>query len=265
MFHIGNFFENKNIVVTEEKGPFKVMEYAMDMSVSPGNAVESYFASVMNVRRRQLVCDLSRSEGVRMQSGAMQWMLGDVSMVSGVKGVGGFLGNALRGAVSGESAVKPEYHGSGIVTPEPTYKFLLLEDLAQWNGGIVVEDGMYLASELPVGLKVIHRTNASSALAGGEGLFNLCMTGSGMVCLESPYPRDELVEIVLDNDVIKIDGSMAVCWSESLQFTVERSAKTLVGSAMSGEGLVNVYRGTGRILMAPVADNAPVMRTSSEE
>jgi len=33
---------------------------------------------------------------------------------------------------------------------------------------------------------------------------------------------------------------------------VERSGKTLTGSAASGEGLVNVYRGTGRIWIAPV-------------
>ena len=41
-------------------------------------------------------------------------------------------------------------------------------------------------------------------------------------------------------------------WSGSLQFTVERSGKTLVGSAASGEGLVNVYRGTGRVMLAPL-------------
>ena len=45
---------------------------------------------------------------------------------------------------------------------------------------------------------------------------------------------------------------MAIAWSQSLQFTVERTTKTLVGSAASGEGFVNVYRGTGRVLVAPV-------------
>lgn len=45
---------------------------------------------------------------------------------------------------------------------------------------------------------------------------------------------------------------MAIAWSPSLKFTVERSSKTLIGSAASGEGLVNVYRGTGKILMTPV-------------
>ena len=59
----------------------------------------------------------------------------------------------------------------------------------------------------------------------------------------------------LENDTIKIDGSFAIAWSAGLQFTVERTTKTLIGSAASGEGLVNVYRGTGRILMAPVRSN----------
>ena len=37
------------------------------------------------------------------------------------------------------------------------------------------------------------------------------------------------------------------------RFTVERTTKTLIGSAASGEGLVNVYRGTGKVRMSPVA------------
>ena len=78
------------------------------------------------------------------------------------------------------------------------------------------------------------------------------MQGNGIVCLESFVPKEELIEITLQNDVLKIDGNMAVAWSGSLDFTVERSGKTLIGSAASGEGLVNVYRGTGKVLMAPV-------------
>lgn len=45
---------------------------------------------------------------------------------------------------------------------------------------------------------------------------------------------------------------MAIAWSGSLEFKVERSGKTLAGSAASGEGLVNVYRGTGKIWIAPI-------------
>ena len=62
-----------------------------------------------------------------------------------------------------------------------------------------------------------------------------------------------LVEITLKDDVLKVDSNFAIAWSNSLQFTVERSSKSLIGSAASGEGLVNVYRGTGKVLLAPVA------------
>ena len=106
------------------------------------------------------------------------------------------------------------------------------------------------------GHKAVMRSNISSAVAGGEGLFNLGISGSGILCLESPCPREELIEINLVDDVLKIDGNMAVAWSQSLEFTVERSGKTLIGSAASGEGLVNVYRGTGKVLLAPVVKPA---------
>ena len=46
---------------------------------------------------------------------------------------------------------------------------------------------------------------------------------------------------------------MAIAWSDTLSFTVEKSSKSLLGSAVSGEGFVNVYRGSGKILMAPTA------------
>ena len=44
---------------------------------------------------------------------------------------------------------------------------------------------------------------------------------------------------------------MAIAWSSTLEFKVEKSSKSLVGSAVSGEGFVNVYRGTGKVLVAP--------------
>lgn len=51
---------------------------------------------------------------------------------------------------------------------------------------------------------------------------------------------------------MKIDGDMAIAWSNTLKFTVERTTGTLAGSVASGEKLVNVYRGTGRVLVAPI-------------
>lgn len=255
MFKVRNFYDNDDVKVIDELGPFKVVEYQRDLSVMPQNAQMAYFTDKMNVRKRQVVCDVGQSN-ITLQAGAMQWMLGDVHATTGVKGVGDLFSKAVRGKVTGESAIKPEYIGNGILVLEPTYKHILLVDLSDWNHSIVLDDGLFLACDANLKHKAVMRSNVSSALAGNEGLFNLGIEGSGVVCLESKCPREELIEITLENDVLKIDGNMAIAWSGSLDFTVERSGKSLIGSAASGEGLVNVYRGTGKVLMAPVGDEA---------
>lgn len=253
MYTIRNFMDNDDIKTLDSQGPFSVIEYQRDLSVSPGSAATAYFSSEMNVRKRQLICQVGPG-GVTVQAGAMQWTVGDVNATTGIKGVGDLLSKAVRGKASGESAIKPEYTGSGTLVLEPTYRHLILLNTADWGGSVVLDDGLFLACESTLKHKAVMRASFSSAVAGNEGLFNLSLNGAGFFCIESQCPMAELVEITLDNDVLKIDGSYAIAWSASLDFTVERSGKSLVGSAASGEGLVNVYRGTGKVLMMPTAN-----------
>ncbi|MBQ5754035.1 MAG: AIM24 family protein [Oscillospiraceae bacterium] len=253
MYQIRNFTNNDDIKTLDSLGAFTVIEYQRDLSVTPDNAALAYYCNVMNVRKRQVVCDVAMSD-ITVQAGAMQWTVGDVKATTGLKGVGDFLGKAMRGSVTGESAIKPEYTGRGTLVLEPTYKHILLINVDDWNGSIVLDDGLFLACHSTLKHKAVMRSNLSSAALGHEGLFNLGITGIGILCLESPCPKEELIEITLQDDVLKVDGNMAIAWSGSLNFTVERSGKSLIGSAASGEGLVNVYRGTGKVLLAPVRD-----------
>ncbi len=246
-------FENEERKFVTNMGNFHVLEYMKDASVSPANATTEYFMSKMGVHRRQVVIELKDDESAIVQEGAMQWMAGNVQATTGIKGVGDLFGKMVKGAVTKESAVKPEYVGNGLLVLEPTYKFIVLLDVGEWGSGITIEDGMFHACSGTVRNTVVSRKNLSSAALGGEGFFNLSLSGNGVAALESNVPYDELIEVELDNDTLKIDGNLAVCWSSNLEFTVERSTKTLLGSAVSGEGLVNVYRGTGRVLMSPVA------------
>ena len=256
--------QNENRKYAKSIGNFHVLEYVQDASVSPMNAMNEYFMSKMNVRRRQVVIDIDKDHSAIIQAGAMQWMGGNVQATSGVKGIGDFLGKALKGAVTKETAVKPEYVGEGCLVLEPTYKYIILADIGKWGpAGMTIEDGMFLACDANVKSKVVARKNLSSAVLGNEGLFNLSLHGNGVAALESNVPEDELIEVILENDELKIDGNLAVCWSSNLEFTVERSTKTLVGSAVSGEGLVNVYRGTGRVLMCPVAPTASLFESTN--
>ena len=249
MVTCNNLYDNGNMKQIASLGCVKVFEHQRDLSVNPSSAMAAYYAAEMNVRKRQVLIELS-GNSFTVQAGAMQWMAGSVNMTSGIKGVGDFLGKAIASKVTKESSAKPEYTGNGLVMLEPTYKHILLEEVSEW-GSMVLEDGLFLACDSNITQKVVARTTISSAVAGKEGLFNLCLTGNGVAVLESPVPKDELIEFDLKDDELKIDGNMAIAWSDSLKFTVERSSKSLVGSAVSGEGLVNVYRGTGRVLMAP--------------
>ena len=252
MYQNSNFTDNDDVKTISKLGAFQVIEYQRDLSVTPDSAVTAYYSAQMNVKKRQLVCDLSKAP-VTIQAGAMQWMVGNVNATTGVKGVGDFLGKAVRGKASGESAIKPEYTGDGILVLEPTYKHLILMSAEYWGGSVILDDGLFLACESSLEHKAVMRSSFSSAVAGGEGLFNLSLNGNGVFCIESSCPMEELIEITLQNDVLKLDGNYAIAWSKSLEFTVERSGKSLIGSAASGEGLVNVYRGTGKVLMMPTA------------
>lgn len=251
MANVGNFFNNPNVKLIAQEGGFRVLEYQKDYTMNPAAAQILYYCDEMGVKKRQVVAELKNTSCI-LSAGAMQWTIGSIQAQTDLKGAGDLFGKVIKGAVSGESAVKPLYKGTGLVVLEPTYKYILLEDVEKWAGGMVLDDGMFLACDGTVEQKIARRSNLSSALAGGEGLFNLCLTGKGIAVLESPVPREELIEITLDDDEVKIDGNYAIAWSNTLKFTTERSSKSLIGSSVTGEGLVNVYRGTGKILMAPV-------------
>jgi uncharacterized protein (AIM24 family) len=242
----------------------QVIEYARDMSVSPYTSKMEYYMSQMNVNKRQVLLNLN-GNSYTIQAGAMQWTSGQVTMQTGVTGVGNFLGKMVSAAVTKESAVKPVYSGYGQMMLEPTYRHILLTDVADWGGSIVLDDGLFLACDSNLKQSVVARSNLSSAVFGGEGLFNLSLNGQGVAALESYVPMEELIEVNLQNDVMKIDGNMAIAWSGSLEFTTETATRGLINSAISKEGLVNVYRGTGKIWLAPVfSGNSAGAQTAGE-
>ena len=63
--------ENENRKFTKSIENFHVMEYLQDSSVSPMTAMEEYYMSKMNVRRRQVVIELDKEHSAIIQSGAM--------------------------------------------------------------------------------------------------------------------------------------------------------------------------------------------------
>lgn len=206
-----------------------------------------YYMEKQNVRARQIAIYIE-NDSVKIEPGAMSYFAGNIDMVSGVT-AGNALGRVFSSMTTGESIAQPEYRGSGMLVLEPSFKHFLLLEMD--GDEIIVDKGMFYCAQGSVEVKPIMMKNVSSALLGGEGVFQISLKGKGLVVIECAVPSCEIDIIELNNETLKVDGNFAVLRSGNIQFTVERSAKTLVGSAVSGEGLVNVYKGTGSVWLAP--------------
>ncbi|MDD6489327.1 MAG: AIM24 family protein [Clostridia bacterium] len=243
--------KNVEIIDSSQTQSFKVdvMQYNKLLGASNAYMAETmFYMDRQNIKVRQVAVYLS-NDSVKVEPGAMSYFQGNIQMVSGVT-VGNAIGRFFTGAVTGEAAAQPEYSGSGIVVLEPSFKHFIVLELQQ-NEQVIVDKGMFYAAQGSVDVRAVAQKSISAALGGGEGIFQIQLTGPGIAVLECVVPMEEINIIQMENDTLKVDGNFAVLRTAGLQFTVERSAKTLVGSAVSGEGLVNVYRGTGQIWLAP--------------
>jgi hypothetical protein len=98
------------------------------------------------------------------------------------------------------------------------------------------------------------QANVSSALFGGEGLFQTRISGTGICVFESPVPLDEVMRIDLKDETLQVDGNFALMRTGRIEFSVEKSTRSLLGTLTSGEGLLQTFRGTGSVWLAPTQD-----------
>ena len=208
-----------------------------------------WYMNEANLRCRQVAIYILNS-GAKLEAGAMSYFQGPLTMDTGIRDVGQAIGRAFSNKLTGERIVTPEYKGSGLLVTEPSFKHFLVLELEQGES-IICDRGLFVAASLGVHVEPCFAGNASGSLLGGEGIFQQRLVGPGVVVLESPVPEDEIVKTELYDDVLKVDGNFALLRSGNIGMSVEKSSRGLIGSVMSGEGLVNVYRGTGFVWMAP--------------
>ena len=219
-------------------------------SMSLPQSVSLYFAQQQGLRLRQARITMDRG-GCQIQAGLLQFMRGSISIETDVSGVGGFFRNALKGAVTGETAVKPRYSGSGQIFLEPTFGHLVVSKLE--NEEMVLADGMFYAVEAGVAIEVVDLGSLSAGLFGGQGFFQTKLKGTGWVVLARPVAEAEIVRYTLNgpHEELKLDGAFGLMRKGNIEFSVEKSTKTWLGSAVSGEGMLQTYRGTGEVWVAP--------------
>ena len=197
---------------------------------------------VVEQQGMKMIRAIVNNEVVRAESGALHYMRGNIEMESKAPTAAGF----LKSLVTQENIFRPTYRGTGEIYFGPPifgeYMVLPLNGEA-W----VLDQGAYVCSDAGVEIGAWR----NKALTGflGEGFFQTKVEGRGSVVIKAQGP---LQAIDLNNEKLVVDGKFAVARQAHLNYEVRRATKSLIGSVTSGEGLVNVIEGTGRVYLAPV-------------
>lgn len=218
-------------------------------SNDPRTAQSVYFANRTGLMLKQLRLTLKRSEAV-VEAGALHYMKGHIDLQNPSGGVGGIGKAMFRKMLTNESAFIPRYRGTGQIYLEPSFGDYLIYTLKN-NEELIADRGLFYCAESSLDVGIAMQKNVSSALLGGEGLFQTQVRGNGIAVFELPVPASEVRCIQLNNETLKVDGNFALMRSGKIEFSVEKSSKGLFGTLSSGEGLLQTFRGTGRVWIAP--------------
>lgn len=217
----------------------------------PQTASTVFFANQAGIRLKQVRITLRDGEAIA-ESGSLHFMVGHIEMESKIGGMAG-LGKAMMNRfVTKEAALMPRYRGTGQIYLEPSFSHFLVYQL---NGEEVITDkGMFCCGQGTLDVGSALQKNVSSALFGGEGLFQTKVRGTGICVLESPVPADEVLRIDLKDETLQVDGNFALMRTGRIEFSVEKSTRSLLGTLTSGEGLLQTFRGTGSVWLAPTQE-----------
>lgn len=180
---------------------------------------------------------------VVLEAGQLHYWLGDIQMQVQTPSLGGM----AKSLLTKEKAVRPVYSGTGEIWLEPTFGEIEILELGG-NEVWILDRGSYLASDISVQLDV-YSNPVFTSIFGGEGMFQTQVSGTGKVFYWTPGP---VQRIELRGQTLTVDGSFAVARTASLHYSVEKASRGLFRSMISGEGIVNVFRGYGSVMLAPV-------------
>jgi uncharacterized protein (TIGR00266 family) len=190
------------------------------------------------------VVKLAAEQSILAEAGAMVSMSANVELQSQMKG--GLMG-ALKRAAGGESAFVSTFTargGPGEVTFAPgSPGDIAAIELS--NQLFFVQSSSYLAGD--AGLQVDTRWGGAKSFFGGEGLFVLQVSGTGLLLLSSfgAIHRKRLAA----GERYVVDTGHLVAWEGTTQYTLRKAAAGFFRSMVSGEGVVAEFTGPGEILI----------------
>ncbi|MDL2250789.1 TIGR00266 family protein [Lachnospiraceae bacterium OttesenSCG-928-J05] len=195
---------------------------------------------------------LQPGEEIRIERGAMAYHNGGVRIEgkmnsNGAGGAGGMLKALGRSMVSGESVFITSVIGQnpdgkiGIAPAVPGTIRELPIGAEQW----CLNDSAFFACDASVGYNMKRQTIGRALFGGSGGLFVMETYGTGTMLISS---FGDIMEFELDGSApFVVDNCHVVAWSNRLSYDIKVASGTF--GFTSGEGLVNEFRGTGKVLI----------------
>lgn len=216
----------------------------------PEMAKQMYYAEQQGLKVRMITAKLNNA-GIKTEAGSLYFSTGNIKGNVPVGGVTGLVKKKIASTLTEESFLKPEYNGTGEIFFEPSFKHYYMIKLD--NNSIIIDKSLFYCCSSDLDLSVVPLKSISSMALGNEGLFQLEVKGTGVLVLELSVPINEILVYDLKNGPLKVDGNFVFARSSKSKFTVTKSNKGLIKSAMGGEGLLNTYTGEGKVWLAPTA------------
>lgn len=191
------------------------------------------------------IVELSQGAAISAEAGAMVSMSANIDLYSEMKG--GVFG-ALKRAVGGESAFVSTFtakEGAGEVTfaPGAPGDVVGIELRGQ---SFAVQSSSYLAGD--TSLVVDTKFGGAKSFFGGEGLFVLQVSGTGLLLVSSFGAIHR--RILRPGERYVVDTGHLVAWESHLQYQLRKASKSgYFRSFLSGEGMVAEFTGPGEILI----------------
>ena len=194
---------------------------------------------------------LNAGEEIKIEGGSMVYHNGKVElegkMNSSSGGLGGMLKAAAKSVVSGEGFFITTAKGTsddGLIAIAPN-SIGAIRKLSVGTEKWCVNDGCFLACDNNVNYNMKRQSVTKAILGGTGGLFVMETSGQGDMIVSG---FGDIVEIDLDGSrPFIVDNNHVIAWQSTLEYNI-KAASGMFGFK-TGEGVVNEFRGRGKLLI----------------
>lgn len=240
---------NKLTMISEmiNDSTFQVLEYENLSGISSiENTININKLQDCGITLKQVKIILDNSS-VKIQSGALSFMKGDVSIKSNLEATSKFPQMIFKNKKIDESMIKPIIEGRGELFLESSLEYFTLVELE--DDEIIIDDSIFYACEEQIEIYKI--TKKTSQMVDDEEVMQLKLKGSGIVLLKIPVHESEILRCKIYKDRLIVKDDLVILRTGNIKLSVENSGNTIIRDTIDNDDKIDVYSGIGEVWIVP--------------